>query len=246
MEISDFSNNFDVLLNSYAASANFGSTDNPITIELDEYEKSVFLTKAQEEIVTSLYTGRNNTGKGFEETEELRRYLANLIEVAEIEPEDTDNNDKLPPAIGDKSYFFILPENLWFITYESVSATRSGTEACGNECNIDVIPIKQDEYHRIKKNPFRGANDRRALRLDLSDGIVEIICKYTITKYYLRYLRKLQPLILSDLGDGLEINGESTASQGCELDSSLHQKVLERAVSLALASRGIYQKEQNN
>ena len=28
MEISDFSNNFDVLLNSYAASANFGSTDN--------------------------------------------------------------------------------------------------------------------------------------------------------------------------------------------------------------------------
>ena len=51
MTTEEFSNEFDTLLNSYG--------ENPSTIELDEYEKSVFLTKAQEEIVIDLYSGKN-------------------------------------------------------------------------------------------------------------------------------------------------------------------------------------------
>lgn len=241
MELIDFSNGFDTLLSSYVTRSATGVTDNPISIQLDEYEKSKHLTQSQEELVLSLYSGRNNTGKGFEETEELRRYLANLIEVDEIDPEP-DSNEALPPAIGDKSAFFTLPTDLWFITYESVSATRPGTETCGNECNIDVIPIKQDEYHRIKKNPFRGANDRRALRLDLANRLVEIICKYEITKYYVRYVRKLNPIVLTTLDAENAINGVTTPTN-CELDSSLHERILQRAVELALISRGLYNKQ---
>jgi len=241
MELIDFSNGFDTLLSSYVTRSAMGVTDNPISIQLDEYEKSKHLTQSQEELVLSFYSGRNNTGKGFEETEEVRRYLANLIEVDELDPEP-DSNDSLPPAIGDKSAFFTLPEDLWFITYESVSATRPGTEACGNECNIDVIPVKQDEYHRIKKNPFRGANERRALRLDLANRLVEIICKYTITKYYVRYLKKLSPIVLTTLDAENAINGVTTPTN-CELDSSLHERILQRAVELALISRGLYNKQ---
>ena len=43
----EFSNEFDILINNI----NVG-------LEFDEYEKSVYLTKAQEEVVEGLYTGK--------------------------------------------------------------------------------------------------------------------------------------------------------------------------------------------
>ena len=239
MQVNDFSSQFDVLLNSYAISARFGSTDNPGTIELDEYEKSLLLTKSQEDLTIELYSGRNSMGTSFEETEEMRRYLSKLVKEAKLEP-ITTSNDK-PLGIDSNSKFFTLPADLWFITYESVSISDG---KCGNMNTMDVYPVTQDEYHKIKRNPFRGANNRRSLRLDLSDGVVEIVSKYTVTEYYLRYLRKLQPIVLVNLGNEQSIEGVSVISE-CELPEILHQRILDRAVQLALQSRG-YIREQNN
>lgn len=239
MQTNDFSSQFDVLLNSYAIPARFGSTDNPGTIELDEYEKSLLLTKSQEDLVIELYSGRNSMGTSFEETEEMRRYLSKLVKEAKLEPITTSNNT--PLGIDSKSKFFTLPSDLWFITYESVTISDG---RCASMKTMDVYPVTQDEYHKIKKNPFRGANNRRSLRLDLSDGVVEIVSKYTVTEYYLRYLRKLQPIVLVNLGDEQSIEGISAVSE-CELPETLHQRILDRAVQLALQSRG-YIREQNN
>jgi hypothetical protein len=239
MQTNDFSSQFDVLLNSYAVSARFGSTDNPGTIELDEYEKSLLLTKSQEDLVIELYSGRNPIGTSFEETEEMRRYLSRLVKEAKLEPITTSNNK--PLGIDSSSKFFTLPADLWFITYESVWISDG---KCESMKTMDVYPVTQDEYHRIKRNPFRGANDRRSLRLDLSDGVIEIVSKYTVTEYYLRYLRKLQPIVLVNLGNEQDIEGVSTVSE-CELPETLHQRILDRAVQLALQSRG-YIREQNN
>ena len=239
MQVNDFSSQFDVLLNSYAISAGFGNTDHPGTIELDEYEKSLLLTKSQEDIAIELYSGRNTLGTSFEETEEMRRYLSKLVKEAKLEPITTSDNK--PLGIDSNSKFFTLPSDLWFITYESVSISDS---KCDNMNTMDVYPVTQDEYHKIKRNPFRGANDRRSLRLDLSDGVVEIVSKYTVTEYYLRYLRKLQPIILINFGDEQNIEGISTVSE-CELPETLHQRILDRAVQLALQSRG-YTRENNN
>jgi len=239
MTTNDFSSQFDVLLNSYAVAARFASTDNPGTIELDEYEKSLLLTKSQEDLTIELYTGRNSMGTSFEETEEMRRYLSKIVKEAKLEP-ITTSSDK-PLGIDSNSKFFTLPADLWFITYESVWISDG---KCESMKTMDVYPVTQDEYHKIKRNPFRGANDRRALRLDLSDGVVEIVSKYTVTEYYLRYLRRLQPIILINLGNDQDIEGVSTVSE-CELPETLHQRILDRAVLLALQSRG-YTREQNN
>ena len=239
MQTNDFSSQFDVLLNSYAVSARFGSTDNPGTIELDEYEKSLLLTKSQEDLVIELYSGRNPIGTSFEETEEMRRYLSKLVKEAKLEPITTSNNK--PLGIDSNSKFFTLPADLWFITYESVGISDG---KCESMKTMDVYPVTQDEYHKIKRNPFRGANNRRSLRLDLSEGIVEIVSKYTVTEYYLRYLRKLQPIVLVNLGDEQSIEGVNTVSE-CELPEILHQRILDRAIQLALQSRG-YTREQNN
>lgn len=50
MNNAEFSNEFDTLLNSYNTAES--------SIELDEYEKSVLLTKAQEDLIISIYTGK--------------------------------------------------------------------------------------------------------------------------------------------------------------------------------------------
>ena len=72
----EFSNEFDVLLNSHATSNLYGTAQG--INQLDEYEKSVLLTEAQESIVRDLYNGKL-TGEGFESTEEQRRNLDSLV-----------------------------------------------------------------------------------------------------------------------------------------------------------------------
>ena len=147
MQVNDFSSQFDVLLNSYAVPTMFVSTDNPGTIELDEYEKSLLLTKSQEDLTIELYSGRNSMRSSFEETEEMRRYLSKLVKEAKLEP-ITTSSDK-PLGIDSNSKFFTLPADLWFITYESVSISDG---KCDNMNTMDVYPVTQDEYHNIKRN----------------------------------------------------------------------------------------------
>lgn len=202
---------------------------------LDPYEVSVFLTHAQENVVLGLYNGNNPASKSFEQTEELRRYLANLIVDTELEPL-TNSSGQLLGVEGSNSYFFSLPDGtgedpaVWFITYESVTVTNN---KCGGTSSIEVYPVRQDEYQKIKKNPFRGANDRRALRLDLSDNNVEIVSSMPVTKYHIKYFRKPNPIILENLEDGLTIDGKDTATD-CELHEALHKSILEGAVALAV------------
>lgn len=247
MLINDFSSGFDTLLNSYLRKGNFGDTQPDI--RLDEYEKSIFLTKAQEEVALALYNGKNPFNDSFESTEEMRRYLSDLILEAQLSPFsnflpdvfdatfDYTFHKKVKKFIGidARSQFFKLPDNLWFITYEAVAV---GNPQCEGMRTLDVYPIRQDEYHKVKRNPFRGFNNRRALRLDLPENYVEIVSKYDITDYYIRYLKKLKPIILIDLADDQNIEGETSAI-GCELHESLHQRILERAVQTALISKGI-------
>lgn len=235
----EFSNEFDTMLNSYSIPAKFGEESTRQSIVLDEYEKSLFLTKAQEELVTSLYNGKNPYGDSFESTEEMRRYLSNLVVEKYLKP--ITNTSGTPLGITSTSTFFTLPEDLWFITFESVILDNS---KCKDTAYMTVYPTKQDEYLKIKDNPFRGANDRRALRLDLSEGNVEIICKYMIAVYYLRYIKKVPPIILTDLPEGLTIEKKNEASD-CILHEALHQKILDRAVQLALQSKGYNLQREN-
>lgn len=231
MTLPEFSNQFDVLVASYRRFKDFDNRELLDSIEFNEYEKSLYLTKAQEEVVLSLYTGRNSSGDSFEETEELRRYLSNLIMEEQLEPIVTTNGK--PLGIDSKSKFFTLPEDLWFITYESVLLSNP---KCEGASTMEVVPVTQDEYHRIRKNPFRGANDRRALRLDLSEGNVEIVCKYDVSQYYVRYLKKLNPIVLEDMPNDLTIDGVDKATS-CEVHPSLHQRILEMAVQEALRDK---------
>ena len=231
MTTQEFSDAFDTLVSSYRRFKDFDNKEILDSIEFNEYEKSYFLTKAQDELVIALYNGRNVSGESFESTEELRRYLSNLVKEARLQP--ITNTSGLIIGIGSNSKFFTLPQDLWYITYEAVDIDGA---RCSALSPMDVYPVTQDDYNKTKRNPFRGANDRRALRLDLSDGVIEIVCKYIVKDYYVRYLRKPKPIVLVNMPNNLTIDGVGKKSE-CELHEALHQRILERAVTEALQSK---------
>lgn len=220
MTTEEFSNEFDVLLNSYI-------TINQDSFKLDEYEKSVLLTESQEAVIKELYNGKL-AGEGFEETEEIRRGLDNLVNTLELTSEDISK-----PKMSDKSQFFQLPSDIWFITYESALLSDESL-GCKNNTRVIVIPIRQDEYHSVESNPFRGPSDKRVLRIDTGSSIVELVSKYNIKSYFVKYLSKPKPIILQDISnENLTINGEKL-KMGCKLNESLHRTILEGAVALAI------------
>jgi hypothetical protein len=98
MSNTEFSNQFDVLYNNIMSNAAPG---------LNEYEKSVFLTQAQRDIVIGIYNGREVPGLSFESVEESRRYLSELVNESNLR--NIDFKDLIT-----------LPEDLWFITLEQV------------------------------------------------------------------------------------------------------------------------------
>lgn len=233
MTVQEFSSGFDTLLNSYSTAQQFGEQTSGREVVLDEYEKSLFLTQAQLDIVISFYNGKNSTGESFESSEEFRRYLDALIKTKEYTEED-----KLDiKGISSKSTLFTLPDDLAFITMEQIEYNDEKLDCPSNNI-ASVYPVTQDEYNRVKNNPFRGPTVYKALRLDYGTNIVEIISVYNIGVYTLKYLSKPEPIILEDLPDGLTINGVSEVTE-CKLNEVLHDKILERAVQLALQSRNI-------
>lgn len=220
----EFDIEFDVYYNSIASNQAPG---------LNSYEKSVFLTQAQEAIAKSLYSG-TLTGDSFEKTEELRRYLSDLITSFSTE-EKLSNKEGLTQY----SQFFSIPEDAWFITYES-ARSNDDSLGCSKGNIMEVVPITQDEIHNVLKNPFRSPSKRRVLRLDNSGSVVELISKYNISTYQIRYLRRPTPIILHDLEDGLSIGRTDsftgTKKTECKLNPALHRIILEMAVNLAAKS----------
>lgn len=221
----EFSNEFDNLVNKNIAKP-FGVDSTPL--EFDEYEKSMFLTKAQESVVISLYRG-TLTGDSFEKTEELRRYLNELIKTY------TTTNKVENEGLTDNSQFFDIPDDVWFITYES-AVSQDERLGCAKGTVMEVVPTAQDNLYKTSRDPFRGPNKRRVLRLDVEGKVVELISKFDIDKYQIRYLAKPEPIILIDLPEDLSINGLTKKTE-CILNPAIHRTILEAAVNLAIKSR---------
>ena len=227
MTLEEFSDEFDVLLQAYNTNLQFGMTD---PLSFSEYEKSVFLTQSQEEIVKELYNGKNPYNDFFEKTEEIRRYLNNLNKTF-ITSDKLDKQDYI--GVNSNSIFFKLPEDLWFITYETV---QFEDQKCFDNKYVLVTPVTQNDFYKTNENPFRGAGKRRVLRMDYGDGIIELISKYSIKNYLIKYVSKPEPIILIDLPSELSINGINRKTE-CKLNSVLHRNLLERAVKLAISTK---------
>ena len=219
----ELSNEFDILYN------NISSNQAP---GLDEYEKSVFLTKAQEAVVTSLYNS-------FEKTEADRELLASLVTYEVLSPvTDTPTITLITSIKKDPNLIFRLPKSLMFIVGEELIVNK---EKCGKK-KINVRPVQIDELPKILDNPFNGVNSRQALRTNLSLGqdeqFVELYTNEKTFDYIMSYIKIPEPIMLYDSSfSSLTINDFSpdTKPRECKLNPMLHRTILETAVADAVA-----------
>ena len=123
-----------------------------------------------------------------------------------------------------------LPSKLMYAINEMVEVTRNNKEVL-----LQVVPVKFNEYSRLMCKPYKRPLKYQAWRLTNNDVVnkADIVVgpSDTLTKYTIRYVRRPNPIIVSNL-DGLTIEGKSTATE-CELDPILHEEILQRAVELA-------------
>ena len=220
MDVQELSNLFDTLLQPFIVKDNFGEQN---TLAFDEYEKSIFLTKAQEQIVLELY-------QELEQSEENRKYLSNLIKTGNYVPIGEQDETLINNTF--KSYKVEIEDSVLFMIYEQ--CTLSDEDNCINSRIVSVVPTIHDDLDKVLKNPFKSPNNRKVIRLDF-DNKIELISKYNISNYKVRYLKKPNPIILVKLED-LNIDKKQKVSNG-ETNPILHERIVQRAVQLAVQSK---------
>ena len=223
MTLEEFSLEFDILYNNITSNQAPG---------LSELEKSIFLTQAQEVIIKQYYKG--DLEQSFENTEEVAEYLNTLVTQVTYETKDK-LSDGTSILLGNslKSCIYKLPDDVMFITYEAATVSTSSSTP-SSTLTVLVVPTTQDEFFNIHKNPFRGPSENRAVRL-IAGNNIEIISKYDIDKYLMRYLRLPKPIVLPG-ADEIEPYSEHFDGLNTELPESLHRNILMQAVALAKAS----------
>lgn len=222
MNVQEFSNSFDTLLQPYIAKESFSEQNN---LAFDEYEKSIFLTKAQEQIVLELY-------QELEQSEEVRKYLSNLIKTDNYVP--IGEQDETLINNNFKSYKVEISNDILFMIYEQCALSDENN--CINNKIVSVVPTIHDDLDKVLKNPFKSPNSRKVIRLDF-DNKIELISKYSISNYKVRYLKKPNPIILVALEDNLSINNGDTKVSNGETNPILHERIVQRAVQLAVQSK---------
>ena len=220
MDVQELSNLFDTLLQPYITKDVSGEQN---TLAFDEYEKSIFLTKAQEQIVLELY-------QELEQSEENRKYLSNLIKTGNYIPVGEQDETLINNTF--KSYKVEIEDSVLFMIYEQ--CTLSDENNCINSRIVSVVPTIHDDLDKVLKNPFKSPNNRKVIRLDF-DNKIELISKYNISNYKIRYLKKPNPIILVKLED-LNIDKKQEVSNG-ETNPILHERIVQRAVQLAVQSK---------
>ena len=230
MTPTEFSDRFEVLYNNIMSNAAPG---------LNEYEKSVFLTKAQSEIIKNYFNpGGNKYREGFDQSAKRQIDFSMLMKSVKLSATPDASSYDVRATV------YTYPSDVLVIVNEAPILKDGNGKVIGVR---QVMPIAYDEYARLMSKPFKEPLKNQAWRLitgvvnDASNA--EIIPNNNDRKinsrvYEVRYVKKPRPIIVADLdatvGD-VTIDGEYKA-QTSELDPSIHEEILQRAVELAKAS----------
>lgn len=231
----EMSDQFDILYNNIMSNAAPG---------LNEYEKSVFLTKAQDEIIKNYFNPKGNKyQEGYDGSAKRQIDFSKLMKTTTVSLSASGTSFDARAKVGS------LPADVLLVINEMITLTGANSAPAGTR---QVVPITYEEYMRLMSKPYKEPLKNQAWRLITGQNtaaIVEVIINNNdLSKtptYKMRYVRRPQPIVVANLtsavGDGVSVNGV-TAQTNCELDESIHQEILQRAVELAKAA---YASDQN-
>ena len=232
---------------------------------INEFDKSVFLTKAQSELVKNHFVPQGNVHQvGFDGSQKRQMDFSLLMKTFTGNPSGSS-------VVDPRALVYQLPADVLYIINESVQllSPKSAVTAIRQ-----VKALSYDEYERLMSKVLKEPAKYQAWRLmtksadytlnGVSQGqspVVEVILtsadktKYGLSltpnraRYVVRYAKKPRPIILEDFssafGEDLSIdgkngseveysnNGLNTYWEPCELDKSIQEEIVQRAVELA-------------
>lgn len=278
----EFSDQFDVLFNNITSNQAPG---------LNEYEKAVFLTKAQDELIKNYFLPQSNSKQaGFDDNPKRQMDFSLLMNTHGATPiagagstagaEDYDPMGRGADVYDPRGKLFEMPSDLFIPINESlrfVVKSEGGYHGSNphytTKFQRQVIPLSMEEYTRQMSKPYKEPLKYQAWRLLVNNAIrkaggstdgklAEIIAGHNdlkwlnastdeetrLMQYVIRYIRKPKPIIIAPIDsynvsingqDGTDSNYYTLDTDGvsilnpCELDESLHEEILQRAVELA-------------
>jgi hypothetical protein len=243
MTTAEFSRQFDV---------RFNNIDSNLAHSVTEYEKSLYLTQAQLEIVKNYFNPKGNKyQEGFDGSPKRDVDFSNIIKVQAI---GTGTQATTTGAVTGQTEFGIktlrvrITDNVMMVLNERFSFNGTGTPS-SYIYDTTVVPIDYKQYQTILGKAYKDPPLRQTWRFVRSGAItngvsssldVELITKSNFNialayVYYVRYLKRPVPIILENLsGQGLTIENISAVTE-CELAPELHDEILARAIEIAKA-----------
>ena len=198
----------------------------------DEYEKSLFLTMAANEIVKQMLPF-------FDKNEKIKKQLLSITRGIQI---STQASVDVDIRLKSGSIVYELPSDVMYIVAESLR-NESGAIL------MRIKPLQDDDAYYSFDNPFRASKRGYAWSTGISQNASGSIKRYTevITsiaassnpEYYLKYVCDVPPFIVTDDIMGGIVSGQSTNSN---IDSDaplkpLHEKILDRAITIAYMAK---------
>lgn len=201
---------------------------------LDNYEISVYLTKAQELMVDAFY-------HEFEHSEDMRRKLEPLVKTEKLTAVTTVPTSNI--LYPEYTVVYEVPSDVRYIINEQARMSKLA-DKCIRGKVLEITPCLHDEVDSIIENPFKF-NFKRGLRLDVSynnSKLIELLIKDTHIAYYqIRYIQHPKPIILTlnpDLPEDSTMSIDNVAftytnSSNGSLGNDVHRKLVEYAAKLA-------------
>lgn len=157
MTTQEFSNQFDILYNNASNSAP----------GLDEYEKSVILTKAEKDLVRDYFNSRTvKTGEGFDDSQKRQYDFSTLLRTVKLELKSPlliyfKGYQKDFNIFDNRSLIYAAPPDFFLSINESIIDN--------NNRRYSVLPISYSEYNRLMLKPYGYPLKRQAWRI-ISDS----------------------------------------------------------------------------
>lgn len=149
MHLQELSDQFDILYNSITSNQAPG---------LNEWEKSVFLTKAEKQLVREYFNQRTDAvGGGFDGSQKRQYDFSCLLRTESLYNINTyadriDDTEKL----DNRSLVYLFPENYFLAVNEILSDDR---------WQYSVMPLDYAEYQRLMLKPYNLPVKRGAWRM---------------------------------------------------------------------------------
>ncbi len=223
----EFSSQFDILYDNITSGKAPG---------LNDYEKSVFLTKAQDQLIKNYFTPLGNKyQEGHSDSHKRTIDFSNI----------TKSENAITGIIGTGTTY---RDTMIYERPADILIPRGFVLRNDSNKELQVVSVTEEELTRLFSKPYKQPYKGQAYKLEEStfDKVYQIIVgKAHINadfKLYVRYVKVPKPIILMDIEafeyemgleeNTLSINGTRTISE-CELDPATHNEILDRAVNIA-------------